>query len=240
MITVDQISKSFNGSYALTELSFEIPAGSLCGLVGPNGAGKSTLFRIIMGLVEANCGTIAINNTPIHFGDVGYKINIGYAPETPLLYDYLTGEEFMRFIATVRKLNDSTFNEELDDWARFFNMQEKLPELIRDYSQGMRRKLSLMAALIGKPSVLLLYEATNGLDPADSYAFKGYLKSFCAGGGTVLFASHIIETVEQLCDRVMIIHQGRLIRTLTRRELKQLPAQGTSLEQIFMESINRK
>ncbi len=237
MISVKNIFKSFGAVQALTEISFSVETGLLYGLVGPNGAGKSTLFKILMGLLEPDTGTIEIANEAIHFGDTFYKSKIGYAPEDPILYDYLTGLEFLHFISSAKRISTELQHKEIQRWIKFFNLSVKSMELIKNYSHGMRRKISLAAALVGSSQILLLDEATNGLDPESSFKFKEYLKKFCTDGGTVLFSSHIIETVEHLCDRIIILHQGKLRKELNRVQWQGLREQGSSLEQLFISLV---
>jgi len=234
MIDVKKVSKKFGELHAINNVTFAIKPGSLCGLVGPNGAGKSTLFKIIMGLLEADDGEIKIANNIIFFGDTDYKIKIGYAPESPQLYEYLPGIEFLQFIAAAKHFIVSETENEIKKWIDFFDLGGKTNELIKNYSQGMRRKISLCAALLGNPQILFLDEATNGLDPESSYKFKEYLKSYCENGGTVLFSSHIIETVEYLCDRIIILHKGQVKQELEQKEWENLREHGSSLEHMFI------
>lgn len=237
MITVKNITKSFDTVQALNDVSFSIESCTLCGLVGPNGAGKSTLFKLLMGFLEPDAGTIEIANETIHFGDTTYKNKIGYAPENPIHYDYLTGLEFLHFISSAKRISEALQKDEIQKWIDFFDLSAKSVELIKNYSHGMRRKMSLGAALIGAPQILLLDEATNGLDPESSFKFKEYLKAFCNDGGTVLFSSHIIETVEHLCDRIIILHQGKIRKQLDREEWENLRVQDSSLEQLFIRLV---
>ncbi len=240
MIIIKNLYKTFGLVQAINNVSFSVDAGTLCGLVGPNGAGKSTLFRLLMGLLESDSGEIEIADETIDFGDTGYKSKIGYAPEDPILYDYLTGVEFLNFVAAVKKVPSDIRRNEIHKWLNFFDLFQKSGELIKNYSHGMSRKMSLCAALIGSPEILLLDEATNGLDPESSFKFKEYLKDFCENGGTVLFSSHIIETVEYLCDRIIILHQGRILRELDREEWEGLRQQDSSLELLFISLVQAK
>lgn len=240
MIIIKNLYKAFGLVQAINNVSFSVEAGTLCGLVGPNGAGKSTLFRLLMGLLEPDSGKIEIADEIINFGDTGYKSKIGYAPEDPILYDYLTGVEFLNFVAAVKKVPSNIRANEIHKWLNFFDLFQKSGELIKNYSHGMCRKMSLCAALIGSPEILLLDEATNGLDPESSFKFKEYLKDFCENGGTVLFSSHIIETVEYLCDRIIILHQGKILRELDRDEWEGLRQQDSSLEQLFISLVQDK
>lgn len=240
VIAIYELSKRFEQVQALDRVSFTLAQGELCGLLGANGAGKSTLFKTLMGLLQADSGNIVIADKPINFGEVEYKRQIGYSPESPVFYEYLTGLEFLNFIAAAKQLPTSRqqratgLEEQIQHWLTFFDLSTKTHELIKNYSHGMRRKLSLIAALLGAPQLLLLDEATNGLDPETSFRFKEYLREYCRDGGTVLFSSHIIETVEHLCDRIIILHRGRVLQEMRREEWEQLRKDGSSLEQKFI------
>lgn len=235
MIEITGLCKSFGELCAIEKLSFSLQKGSLCGLVGSNGAGKSTLFKMVMGLLEPDSGSIKIKDDKIIFGDTDYKKNIGYAPETPQLYEYLTGTEFLNFIAGAKQISQSAAKDQINFWLGFFVLLDKAGELIKNYSQGMRRKIFLCAALIGEPEILLLDEATNGLDPESGYRFKEYLREYIKNGGTILFSSHIIETVEHLCDRIIILSHGKVKKELEKSNWQNLRHQGSSLEQLFID-----
>jgi len=237
MLLIKSLSKTFEAVQALRDVSFSVEKGALCGLLGPNGAGKSTLFKIIMGLLAPDAGEIMLAEERMVFGETAYKRKIGYAPEAPIFYEYLTGLEFLRFIATAKGLHPETREPQIQHWLTFFDLTEKGGELIKGYSHGMRRKISISAAMIGTPEILLLDEATNGLDPESSFKFKNYLREFCERGGTVLFSSHIIETVEHLCDRLIILHRGRVLREMQRGDWQGLRQRGSSLEREFIAMV---
>ncbi len=245
MIAIRGLSKRFDHVQALDHVSFALAQGELCGVLGPNGAGKSTLFKIIVGLLAADEGEIYLAEQQIIFGEVEYKRRLGYSPENPIFYEYLTGAEFLQFIAAAKgTANDkeqkekSKEQEDIEKWLAFFELTAKAGELIKNYSHGMRRKLSLCAALVGAPDILLLDEATNGLDPEASFHFKEFLREYCRTGGTVLFSSHIIETVEHLCDRIILLHRGRVLAEMRREEWEKLRSEGSSLEQRFIAMIH--
>lgn len=237
MVKIIKVNKSFGSVRALDQVSLSLEPGILCGLVGPNGAGKTTLFKILIGLLEADSGRIIIDGEEIKFGDTDFKSKIGYAPETPILYEYLTGYELLHFIAAAKRVADKERDDEIRKWLEFFDLTSKGNELIKNYSHGMRRKISLAAALIGEPPILFLDEATNGLDPESSFKFKAYLKLYCQKGGIVLFSSHIIETVEHLCDRMIILHQGKIRQELYRNEWEGLRGKDSSLEELFIQLV---
>ncbi|UCE05402.1 MAG: ABC transporter ATP-binding protein, partial [bacterium] len=143
MINIKNLYKAFGKIQALENVSFSISRSTLCGLVGPNGAGKSTLFKLAMGLLEPDSGKIQIANKTINFGDTTYKNKIGYAPEIPILYDYLTGVEFLHFVAAAKRISKEIQENEMQKWINFFDLYLKAGELIKNYSHGMRRKISL-------------------------------------------------------------------------------------------------
>lgn len=240
MIIIQNLSKSFQPVQALQNVTLAVRRGELCGLLGPNGAGKSTLFKIVMGLLAPDAGEIVIAGEPIHFGEVEYKRRMGFAPESPVLYEYLTGREFLNFIAAAKRLAMQQREGEIAKWLDFFELATKADEFILEYSHGMRRKISLCAAFLGHPDILMLDEATNGLDPESSYRLKEYLREFCKQGGTVLFSSHIIETIEHLCDRIIILHQGRVLQEMRHEEWEDFRRHGSSLEKEFMLLVAEK
>lgn len=232
MIALHGVEKSYDRLRALQGVSFRLGPGSLCGLLGHNGAGKSTLFKILVGLVEPDAGRLEVMGRPTPFGDAAFKRSIGYVPENDLLDDYLTVAEFLDFVAAVRDVPAAERAIDIPRWLEFFELGPKRDALLLECSHGMRRKVGLAAALLGRPRLLLLDEAMNGLDPESRARLKLELKAFCAGGGTVLFSTHVLETVETLCDRVLILAEGKLLRELVAGEWS---ASGPgSLEGLFL------
>lgn len=236
MIEINQISKTFDTVRAVDNVSFSVASATICGLLGQNGAGKTTLFKMLMGLIEPDAGQLRIANNPITITATAYKRKIGYVPEKPILYEYLTGLEYLQFVAAARG-HSPNIADQIVHWLHFFNLEPKAGELIKHLSHGMRRKLSISAALLGNPEILLLDEATNGLDPESSFRFKNYLRDFCNRGGTVLFSTHIIEVVEHLCDCIVILHQGRVLRQMQQSDWQELRQHGSSLEQAFIQMV---
>ena len=236
-VEVADLGRSYDKIQAVRGVSFRVEKGTLCGLVGPNGAGKSTLLKMLMGLLEPDSGEITIAAAPVKFGQTEYKRHLGYAPESPALYEYLTGREFLYFVAGAQEVPAAEREGRIAQWLSFFDLSDKANELIFAYSHGMRRKISLAAALLHSPRLLLLDEATNGLDPESSFRLKEWLREYCRQGGTVLFSSHILETVEHLCDRILVLNHGRLLRDMPRSECEGLRTQGRSLEQEFIAMV---
>ncbi len=239
MIALEGVSKSYAGLRALQGVGFSLEAGSICGLLGANGAGKSTLFKILVGLVAADSGTLVWHGRPAAFGQLEFKECLGYVPEEDLLDDYLTVREFLEFVAAIRRVPGPERNGRIAHWIDFFDLGDKRDTLLLECSHGMRRKVSLAASLLPRPELLLLDEAMNGLDPPSRIRLRDELRSYRAGGGTILFSSHVIETIAPLCDRVLILARGRLVGDLSSVEWSGPSASGT-LEEIFLRATNRE
>ena len=237
MITARDLQKFFGEIKAVDTVSFSVRKGELCGLLGPNGAGKSTIFKMFMGLLKPDAGIFRIAEKTISYGETAFKSKVGYAPETPVFYEYLTGQQFLEFVAAAKAIPIEERQADIDHWLSFFDLRTKSDELVNNYSQGMRRKLSLSTAFLGKPEILILDEATNGLDPESSYKVKEYFREFCSNGGTILFSTHIIEIVEHLCDRIIILHKGKKLKELQRNDWEGLRKAGSSLEHEFIHLV---
>ena len=233
MIEIRNLRKSYGPVLALDDVSFRLEPGRLCGLLGRNGAGKSTLFKTLVGLVPPDRGELLLDGRPMPFGSVQFRRSVGYAPEADLLDDYLTVAEFLDFVGAIREIPAAARREAIDHWIEFFELTGKRDTLLIECSQGMRRKASLAAALLGDPRLLLLDESMNGLDPAARAALKHELRRFTSAGGTILFSTHVLETVDTLCDRVLVLVRGRLTRDLAAGEWT--PGDGpNSLESLFI------
>lgn len=214
MITIAGLSKSYGTIRALSDVSFALQPGTICGLLGRNGAGKSTLFKILVGLLPPDAGTLLVDGVPEPFGSIDLRRRIGYVPEEELLDDFLTVRQFLEFVAATRELPIAERKGDIDRWLADFRLADKADALLVECSHGMRRKTSMAAALLGRPRLLLLDEALNGLDPESRVVMRGVLRDFAAGGGTALFSTHVLETAETICDRALIIVQGRIARDL--------------------------
>ncbi|NIA31015.1 MAG: ATP-binding cassette domain-containing protein [Actinobacteria bacterium] len=239
MIKIENLSRSFEQVRALDDFSVEIKRGELFGLIGPNGAGKSTLMKCLIGLLKPDKGEILIDGENAVENSISVKKRIGYAPEDPVLYDYLTGMEFLEFITDLRKVPREISGEKIKSLLQNFGLEGKANQLIADYSHGMKQKISLAAALIAEPDILLLDEPTNALDPESIFWFKNHLQQLCESGVTIIFSSHILDTVEKICDRVGIIHRGKMVACDTIKALRRKFGGNVSLEDIFMHLISK-
>lgn len=230
MIEIRGLFRNYGFVEALKDVSFRLEPGTLCGLLGHNGAGKSTLFKSIAGLVEPDAGEILLDGRPLPFGDTERRRELAYVPENDLLDDYLTVRETLEFVAAVRGVPPAARGARIARWIEFFELGEKSRALVLECSQGMRRKVLLAAALLVEPRLLLLDEAMNGLDPVARVRLKDELRAFCGRGGTVLFSTHVIETVETLCDRVILLAAGSVRADLSAAEWR---GGSVGLERLF-------
>lgn len=237
MLQLIRVQKTYKGQSrpAVNDLTLHVKPGEIFGFLGPNGAGKTTTIKIILGLVRPDAGKIIVNGHDLDDDPTKVKAQIGYCPDTPDLYERLTGIEYLELIADIRQVDRETRRRQVQRLGEVFDLTSALPNPIQTYSHGMKQKLSLMAALMAKPPLLILDEPMVGLDPRSNHLFKEIMKEHCAAGNTVFFSTHILEVAERLCDRVGIIHRGRLIASGTLDELRATAQRDDSLESIFLE-----
>ena len=235
-IRVDGLTKRFGSITAVSELSLTLEAGQIIGLLGPNGAGKTTTIHAIMGLKTPTSGDVRINRVSVHSPEIAdVRRRIGYLPEQPALYDYLTGREFIQFLG---RLYDPALD--LDDWLNeildTLQMGRDADRLIRTYSMGMRKKTAFLAAIVHRPTILIFDEPTGALDAASARVVKDHMKIARDQGAVVLFTTHVMEVAERLADRIAIIHHGRLVADATFGELQKAHSRSgrETLEEIFL------
>lgn len=237
MIEIVNLSKSFGSLWAVKNLDLTVNTGEIFGFLGPNGAGKTTTIRLLVGLLRPTTGTAAIAGHDIQRDSLAAKRCFGYLAQTPLLYDRLTGSEFLRFIGGVYGLADEESDERAQALLALMDLDDKADQLIESYSGGMRYKIGLCAALLHRPQVLILDEPLVGLDPASSRRIKDVLLDLRINGTTIFLSTHMLETAEQMCDRVGILDKGRLIAVGTMAELRAAARShtDTSLESLFLQ-----
>lgn len=237
MLKIKGVSKSYHrqGRRAVDNLDLEATHGEIFGFLGPNGAGKTTTIKMIVGLLRPDEGTITVNGTDVIKDPVGAKRHIGYVPDSSTLYDRLTGVEYLQLVADVRRVPPDVRKQRVSELAEMFELTAALPDLIQSYSHGMKQKLSVIAALIADPPLLVLDEPMVGLDPKSNHLFKELMRKRCDAGHTVFFSTHILEVAERLCDRIGIIKGGRLVAVGTMDELRSAGRRDASLESIFLE-----
>ena len=232
VITVENVSKSFGGVKALSEVSLTVEAGEFFGLFGPNGAGKTTLVRILTGEIGADSGAGTTAGAP--WSDpMEVKRRVGIVPEAETPPTFLTAQETLELVCEIRGVEDP--EERIGEWMGFFGMEEKRHVLCRDLSKGQRQKLMLAAALIHGPGLLLLDEPFINLDPIYQRRVREHLRGFVEGGGTVFMCTHILEIAERLCTRVAVIDRGRIVGEGTLDQVRRW--EGEALEDVFMRLV---
>ena len=240
MIDIRNVSKSYNKGLikAVDNLNLKVNKGEIFGFLGPNGAGKTTTIKMIVGLLNPDEGNILINDTDIRKNALEAKRNIGYVPDNPNLYERLTGTEYLNFMADVYQVSADQRRSRIEHYLEMFELNDAASDLIKSYSHGMKQKIALTGALIHNPTVWILDEPMVGLDPKSAHLLKEEMRKHCDNGNTVFFSTHILEVAEKLCDRIGIIHKGRLIASGTMDELRQGDNKD-SLENIFLEMTEK-
>lgn len=218
MLRIEALSRSYGRRLALDGVSLEVAPGRIVGLLGANGAGKSTLIRTAAGLQPPDRGRVVVDGVDLWERPTEAKRPLGYAPEAPSFYEELSASEYLAFLAGVRALDPAFAREEAGRWLARFGLDDRADEPVRRFSYGMRKKLSFTAAVLHRPRVLLCDEALEGFDAGAALAAKQALRNLAAEGCAILFSSHVTETIERLCDRVVILHQGRVARQIERDE----------------------
>ena len=234
MIHLENVSLFYENFQALKSITATIPSASITGLAGINGAGKSSLIKSMLGLLPEFDGEITIAGHHVKNERQWIKRHCNYAPEETELFDYLSGFEFLQFVAILHQVKD--VSKAIEQMADLFEMHDFLPFLIDEYSHGMRQKMLLSAALINQPDFLFIDEAINGLDTLSLFRFKDYLFDLKRRGTTIVIASHVLPILSDWCDQIMIIHQGEMLKILSKEEIQ---SDGRSLENIFIELISR-
>ena len=235
-LQVDGISKSFGQVQALSAVSFSVASGEIVGLLGPNGAGKSTTMRAILGLVRADTGEIRLFGRNVTSDPAETKRLVGYVPESPALYEFLTGAEYLDFVADMYGLDRSTRAARIQQYLTGFELAGHENSLISGYSQGMKQKVALIAALSHHPKLLLLDEPLNGLDPRSARITKDLLRNLAGQEGVaVLFSTHVLEIAQAICDRIVILDRGQVLASGTVPALRDRAGlSGRDLEEVFL------
>lgn len=210
MLYVKNISKSIASRNILRNINFNIKNGQILGILGPNGAGKTTLLRIITGYLSPDTGSVFWDDQSIEKNPANYKKNLAYLPESNLLYPYLTGFEFLKFVADLRLDHREDFRKEIKTIQKTLDLGDILDRKIDTLSKGQKQRLSLASCLIGNPSLLVLDEPSSGLDPNQIISFRSLIKKI-SKTHTVIFSTHLISEAKELCDQILIINKGQIV-----------------------------
>ena len=238
LVQIDGVKKTFGSKTALKNISFSVPSGRICGLLGPNGAGKTTLFRLLMGILKATEGTIRIDGRDAFEDRVEVKRLIGFLPDEPAFYSYLSGREVLELSAAMHGLDATMTMVRMASIIAKLRLAEDLDNYAEDYSRGMKKKLGLLLAMVHQPKLLVLDEPTNGLDVESTHLFYDLILETAQQGTTVLFSTHLMDHVTRLCSHAVIINEGTLVANGSLDELRSSYGQAT-LEEVFLQLTAR-
>ena len=232
MLEISNLTKSYGEKKAVEDLSFTVEAGELCAFIGHNGAGKTTTLKCVVGILGFDAGSVTVNGVSVADDPIGVKRMIAYVPDNPDLYDFMTGMQYLNFIADIFGVSEEDRRARIEKYSEALSLTaEEIASPIGSYSHGMKQKLALISAFLHDPKLILLDEPFVGLDPKASHVLKETMKEFCREGGAILFSTHILEVAEKLCDKVAIIRGGRLVRFGSMEEVKG----DASLEDVFLD-----
>ena len=231
MLDIQHLTKTYGEKKAVDDLTLHIAPGEIYGFIGHNGAGKTTTLKAAVGILQFDSGEITVGGRSIRTDPLGCKRQLAYIPDNPDLYDYMTGIKYLSFIADVFGVNAATRQARIREYAELFELTGDLAQPIAAYSHGMKQKLSIIAAWLHDPKLIIMDEPFVGLDPKASHLLKTMMRQVCDDGGAIFFSTHVLEVAEKLCDKVAIIKSGRLIRSGTMEEVKG----DDSLEDVFLE-----
>ena len=231
MLYIDHLTKTFGEKKAVDDLTLHIAPGEIYGFIGHNGAGKTTTLKSVVGIQQFDAGTITIGGHSIQDDPIACKKILAYIPDNPDLYEFMTGIQYLNFIADIFGVEESARQERIRKYADLFELTTDLAQPVAAYSHGMKQKLALISAWLHEPKLILMDEPFVGLDPKASHILKGMMREVCDAGGAIFFSTHVLEVAEKLCDKVAIIKGGKLIRSGTMEEVKG----DDSLEEVFLE-----
>ena len=231
MLDIQHLTKTYGEKKAVDDLTLHIAPGEIYGFIGHNGAGKTTTLKSVVGILQFDGGEITVDGKSIKTDPLSCKRVMAYIPDNPDLYDYMTGIKYLNFIADIFGVDAQTRQERIRRYADTFELTDDLAQPIAAYSHGMKQKLSIIAAWLHQPKVIIMDEPFVGLDPKATHILKGMMREVCDNGGAIFFSTHVLEVAEKLCDKVAIIKAGKLIRSGTMEEVKG----DDSLEEVFLE-----
>ena len=231
MLKIEHLTKSYGEKKAVDDLSLHIQKGEIYGFIGHNGAGKTTTIKACCGSLQFDTGEIYVNGISVRKKPLDCKKQIAYIPDNPDLYEYMSGIQFLNFIADIFRVGQAERQGRIHKYADLFELTGDLAQPVSAYSHGMKQKLAIISALIHDPKLVIMDEPFVGLDPKAAHLLKGIMREICDQGGAIFFSTHVLEVAEKLCDKVAIIKNGKLIKSGTMEEVKG----DESLESVFLE-----
>lgn len=234
-VKLEGVSKRYGNITAVEYLNLEVEKGEILGLLGPNGSGKSTTIKMMLGLVKPDTGSVNVLGINVKDNPIEVKRRIGYVPESPRIYEFLTGLEFLDFTGDIYGMASEEKKNRIEEFVKALDLEGREGDMISSYSEGMKQKIVIISALMHKPQLLLLDEPLSGLDPKSARIVKDLLRELSAQGVTTIMSTHILEIAQAMCDRIAIMYNGRMLALGTMRELREkamMPESG--LKDIFL------
>ena len=231
MLRIQHLTKLYGEKRAVDDLNLHIAPGEIYGFIGHNGAGKTTTLKSVAGILPYDQGEITIGGLSLKSDPLICKRQMAYIPDNPDLYDFMTGIQFLNFIADIFAVPADLRQARIREYAGRFELTADLAQPIAAYSHGMKQKLAIISAWLHEPKLIIMDEPFVGLDPKAAHILKGMMRELCSAGGAIFFSTHVLEVAEKLCDKVAIIKGGKLIRSGTMEEVKG----DASLESVFLE-----
>ncbi len=237
MLEARTLSKWYGAIRAVSDVSFTLAAGEVLGYLGPNGSGKTTTVGMLTGLVDPSGGAVLFRGADIADDPIDYRRHVGYVPEEPHLYGYLSGVEYLQLVADLRDLDARISRKRIAALLELFGLEPQAQAALSSYSKGMRQKILISAALLHNPSLLIFDEPVSGLDATSALVFRHLLEELARSGKAVLYCSHELDAVEKTCSRVLVLHHGRVVAHDTVERLRDSLSKG-SLEAVFQQLVS--
>ena len=231
MLRIEHYTKTYGDKVAVDDLNLRIAPGEIFGFIGHNGAGKTTTLKACCGILQFDQGEIFVNGKSVRIDPIGCKQDIAYVPDNPDLYEFLTGIQYLNFVADIYGVSQEDRISRMQEYGQLLGMTDDLALPICACSHGMKQKVALIAALIHKPKLIIMDEPFVGLDPVAAHQLKQVMHRHCQDGGAIFFSTHVLEVAEKLCHKIAIIKGGKLVTSGTTEEVRG----NTSLEQVFLE-----
>ena len=231
MLKIEHLTKNYGEKKAVDDLCLHIQPGEIYGFIGHNGAGKTTTLKSCCGILQFDSGEIYVDGSSIKEDPLACKKKIAYIPDNPDLYEFMTGIQYLNFVADILCVGARDRKERIRYYSDVFELTQDLAQPISAYSHGMKQKLAIISALVHQPKLVIMDEPFVGLDPKAAHLLKSIMRDLCDNGSAIFFSTHVLEVAEKLCDKVAIIKNGKLVRSGTMEEVKG----DTSLEDVFLE-----
>ena len=236
MLKIEHLTKTYGDKKAVDDLSLHIQSGEIFGFIGHNGAGKTTTLKACCGILQFDAGEITVDGVRVKADPIACKEMIAYIPDNPDLYEFLTGIQYLNFIADVYKVSAADRKERIERYAKELEIYDDLATKIGAYSHGMKQKLAVISALIHQPKLLIMDEPFVGLDPKAAHTLKTIMREMCDQGAAIFFSTHVLEVAEKLCDKIAIIRDGKLVISGDTETVRG----DASLEEVFLELVEEE